>query len=89
MLPLPTDREANQSDGTLPYVRHRPERTLLYQLIEKYYPVFEAQRAVEDRVLPGMACMPVLQEQKPVIKKFLTLIVRSSLKHYTYLTYQR
>jgi hypothetical protein len=44
--------EANQSDGTLPYVRHRPERTLLYQLIEKYYPVFEAQYAVEDRVLP-------------------------------------
>jgi hypothetical protein len=69
MLPLPTDREANQSDGTLPYVRHRPERPPLYQLIEKYYPVFEAQCAVEDRVLPGMVCMPVLQEQKPVIKK--------------------
>ena len=52
MLPLPTGREANPGEGTLPYVRHRPERTLLYQLIEKYYPVFEAECAVEGRVLP-------------------------------------
>ena len=52
MLPLPTGREANLGEGTLPYVRHRPERTLLYQLIEKYYPVFEAQCACEGRVLP-------------------------------------
>ena len=33
-------------------MRHSPERTLLYQLIEKYYPVFEAQCALENRVLP-------------------------------------
>ena len=52
MLPLPAGREANSGEGTLPYVRHRPEQTLLYQLIEKYYPAFEAQCAVEDRMLP-------------------------------------
>ena len=33
-------------------MRHRPERTLLDQLIEKYYPVFEAQCTLENRVLP-------------------------------------
>jgi hypothetical protein len=27
MLPLSTGREANQGEGTLPYVRHRPEQT--------------------------------------------------------------
>jgi hypothetical protein len=52
MLPLSTGREANQGEGALPCVRHRPEQTLLYQLIEKYYPVFEAQCVVEDRILP-------------------------------------
>ena len=53
MLPLPTGREANKGESAPPYVRHRPERTLLYHLIEKYYPVFEAHCAVEDRILPN------------------------------------
>ena len=52
MLPLSTGREASTGKSAPPYVRHRPERTLLYQLIEKYYPVFEAQCAAEDRILP-------------------------------------
>ena len=52
MLPLSTGREANTGNSAPPYVHHRPERTLLYQLIEKYYPVFEAQCVVEDRILP-------------------------------------
>ena len=52
MLPLPTGREANTGKSAPPYARHRPERTLLYHLIEKYYPVFEAHCAVEDRILP-------------------------------------
>ena len=34
MLPLPFGREADQGEDAPPYVRHRPERTLLYQLIE-------------------------------------------------------
>jgi len=34
---------------------HRPEQTLLYQLIEEYYPAFEAQWAAEERVLPDNA----------------------------------
>jgi len=38
MLPLPAGREASPGGGAFPYARHRPERTLLYQLVEEYYP---------------------------------------------------
>ena len=42
MLPLAAGREAGSGGGAPPYVRHRPERTLLYQLVEKYYPALKA-----------------------------------------------
>ena len=51
MLPLPAGREAGMRDGPL-YVRHRPERTLLYQLVDEYYPAFEALMAEQGRELP-------------------------------------
>ena len=35
------------------YVRHRPERTLLYQLVQEYYPAFKAHLAEQGRALPG------------------------------------
>jgi hypothetical protein len=38
MLPLPAGREASPGGGAFRYARHRPERTLLYQLVEEYYP---------------------------------------------------
>jgi hypothetical protein len=34
------------------YARHRPEATLLYQLVEQHYPAFRALRASADRPLP-------------------------------------
>lgn len=34
------------------YSRHRPERTLLYQLVEQHYPAFRELRAAADRPLP-------------------------------------
>ena len=34
------------------YSRHRPETTLLYQLVAEYYPRFRYQRAAEGRALP-------------------------------------
>ena len=34
-------------------MRHRPERTLLYQLVEEYYPAFKAHLAAEGTDLPG------------------------------------
>jgi hypothetical protein len=52
MLQLPAGREASQDAGRVLYERHRPERTLLYQLVEEYYPGFEVQWAAEGRVLP-------------------------------------
>ena len=52
MLQLPTGREASRGERAPQYERHRPEQTLLYQLVEEYYPAFEAQWAVEGRVLP-------------------------------------
>ena len=34
------------------YTRHQPENTLLYQIIDKYYPAFVAHLATEGRTLP-------------------------------------
>ena len=34
------------------YERHRPETTMLYQLIEQYYPVFQKVRCEQDKRLP-------------------------------------
>jgi len=52
MLQLPAGREASRGERAPRYERHRPEQTLLYQLIEEYYPAFEEQWAAEGRVLP-------------------------------------
>ena len=52
MLQKPAGREASQGDGSVRYERHRPERTLLYQLVEAHYPAFEAQWVAEGKVLP-------------------------------------
>jgi hypothetical protein len=34
------------------YARHRPESTLLYQLVEQHYPAFRKMRAEAGRPLP-------------------------------------
>jgi hypothetical protein len=34
------------------YAQHRPETTLLYQLVEQHYPDFRELRATEGRSLP-------------------------------------
>ncbi len=39
-------------DGTLKYECHKPEQTLLYQIIEKYYPQFLTHMAQQDKDLP-------------------------------------
>ena len=55
MLPLPAGREASSGVGAPVYTRHRPERTLLYQLVQEYYPAFRAPLAAQGTVLPGYA----------------------------------
>ena len=52
MLPLPAGREACPGDGVPGYQRHRPEWTLLYQLVAQYYPAFADLMAAQGRSLP-------------------------------------
>jgi len=35
------------------YVRHRPEKTLLYQLVDEYWPEFQAELGSQDKYLPA------------------------------------
>jgi hypothetical protein len=51
MLPLPAGRDA--SAGASRYTHHRPERTLLYQLVREHYPAFTAQLAAQGSFLPS------------------------------------
>jgi ribosomal protein S27E len=52
MQPLPAGREAGPGDGVPGYQRHHPERTLLYQLVDQYYPAFADLMAAQGRPLP-------------------------------------
>ncbi len=52
MLQLSAGREASPGGGVR-YQRHRPERTLLYQLVEEYYPALKAQLVAQGTELPA------------------------------------
>ena len=52
MPPLPAGRDAGLEDGVHGYQRHRPEQTLLYQLVVQYYPAFADLMAAQGRPLP-------------------------------------
>ncbi len=45
-------RNACAGSGTFLYQRHRPEKTLLYQLVSQHYPAFRQQLAEQGRILP-------------------------------------
>ena len=53
MLPLPAGREASPGVGAPVYERHRPERTLLYQVVQEYYPALKAHLAAQGAELPA------------------------------------
>jgi ribosomal protein S27E len=53
MLPLPAGREASPGGGASRYARHRPERTLLYLLVQEYYPALVAHQAGQGKAVPG------------------------------------
>ena len=54
MAEIPAGREACSGSGSAGYYeRHRPDQTLLYQIIEQHYPVFSALMAEQGRELPG------------------------------------
>ncbi len=52
MSPLPAGREASPGVGAPLYVRHRPEHTLLYQLVQEHYPAFKVHLAARGKSLP-------------------------------------
>jgi len=41
------------SKSTAGYVRHRPEMTLLYQVVQEYWPEFQAKLASLGKYLPA------------------------------------
>jgi hypothetical protein len=45
-------------------VRHRPETTLLYQIVHEYWPEFQAELASQDQYLPAY----VIQEFEAYLK---------------------
>jgi hypothetical protein len=53
MEALSAGRDASSGVGVPPYARHRPERTLLYQLVAEYYTAFKAHLAARATALPG------------------------------------
>ncbi|GMQ83903.1 MAG: hypothetical protein BMS9Abin06_0649 [Gammaproteobacteria bacterium] len=52
MSPMLSARNADPGLGACRYQRHRPEQTLLYRIVEQYYPAFAAQLAAQGAVLP-------------------------------------
>lgn len=45
--------QLDRMSGVAPaYVRHKPEQTLLYQLVEQYWPEFHTQLSESGRFLP-------------------------------------
>jgi hypothetical protein len=53
MFTIGKARNTCEASGAFLYQRHRPEKTLLYQLVSKHYPVFRQQLAEEGKILPG------------------------------------
>jgi hypothetical protein len=53
MAHWPAGTEASVGESGYRYERHRPEHTLLYQLVDGYYPAFVAQLAAQGTHLPG------------------------------------
>jgi hypothetical protein len=49
---MPQAAITERSPHSPPYKRHRPEQTLLYLIIERYYPAFRDVMAAQDKPLP-------------------------------------
>jgi hypothetical protein len=49
---MPQAAITDRSPHSPPYQRHRPEQTLLYQIIERHYPEFRDVMAMQGKSLP-------------------------------------
>ena len=52
MSPTLAQARTERDRCAAPYQRHRPERTLLYQIVEQHYPALVAHMAEQERPLP-------------------------------------
>ena len=52
IMPQVAARMASRDENTGRYQRHRPEQTLLYRIVEEYYPAFAGHLAEQGRELP-------------------------------------
>ncbi len=52
MLPTAVARGSGTEFGAYSYQGHQPEQTLLYQIIQQHYPVFESYLRAQGRLLP-------------------------------------
>lgn len=52
-MPHVAARMASRDEDVGRYQRHRPEQTLLYQIVDEYYPAFAALMAGQGKELPG------------------------------------
>jgi hypothetical protein len=46
-------KDASPGGGAVRYERHRPETTLLYQLVDEHYPAFADRMAAQGTPLPA------------------------------------
>jgi len=46
-------KDASPAGGAVRYERHRPETTLLYQLVDEHYPTFADRMAAQGTPLPA------------------------------------
>ncbi len=51
-LPSHQDLQARSNPSAV-YARHRPETTLLYQVIEEYWPEFQVELTGQGKYLPA------------------------------------
>jgi len=52
MAPLSQEKRNERPIGLFSYERHQPEETLLYQIIEEYWPCFQAELDRQSKSLP-------------------------------------
>ena len=85
MLQAGTARLADQVSASAiapKYKRHRPEQTLLYQIVDKHCPDFLAQLAAEGKWLPGYVQQEFTEFLKCSLLKHGFLRVRCESCHH-------
>jgi hypothetical protein len=78
---LPHKARQAPPKSTAVYVRHRPETTLLYQIIQEYWPEFQAELTNHGKHLPAYVKYPKcgrLEHGFLRVVQFITLPLRNT-----------